>query len=161
MQARLQIELLPAIILLYCRDYIKAAMIALYWGSKFSLSVRHTRALWRNERKYCRYFDTIWKSSQFSFWRKQRFRGLPTLPPKICGQSDQCKQEHEMMMLIIMLVGLKIIIIIIIIIMQKFITRANAHSHASIIGGSEKYIQCAENIFHLCTLYSRWVNRLH
>ena len=35
------------------------------------LSVRHTRALWQNERKFCRHSYTIWKidSSSFATWR--------------------------------------------------------------------------------------------
>ena len=48
-----------------------ADMLAWYWESQFCrsvwLSVRHTRALWRNERTYCRYFDTTWKSNHSSF----------------------------------------------------------------------------------------------
>ena len=31
------------------------------------LSVCHTRALWRNERTYCQYFDIKWKGNQSSF----------------------------------------------------------------------------------------------
>jgi len=31
------------------------------------LSVRHTRALWRNDRTYCRYFDITWKGNHSIF----------------------------------------------------------------------------------------------
>jgi len=54
-------------------------MLARSWGSQFCPSVRlsdrlsvrlsvcHTRALWRNDRTYCRYFDITWKRNHSSF----------------------------------------------------------------------------------------------
>ena len=46
------------------------------------LSVRHTRALLRNERTYCRYFDTTWKGNHSSFLIPTEVGGRYALPPK-------------------------------------------------------------------------------
>ena len=39
------------------------------------LSVCQTRALWRNERTYCRYFDITRKGNHSSYWYQQRLVG--------------------------------------------------------------------------------------
>jgi len=47
------------------------------FGSRNSVrpSVRHTRALWQNERTYCRYIDTIWKGwADVLFYLKFAFK---------------------------------------------------------------------------------------
>jgi len=49
------------------------------------LSVRHTRALWRNESTYCRYFDTAWKSNHSSFLLLTEVGGRYPLPLEICA----------------------------------------------------------------------------
>jgi len=53
-------------------------------------SVCHTRALWRNERTHCRYFDTgtIWKNNHSSLLIPTFVGARPSLPLKICGQND-------------------------------------------------------------------------
>ena len=56
----------------------EAAMLARSWdrillfSQSIRLSVRHTRALWRNERPYCQYFDTTWRVITLVFWCQQR-----------------------------------------------------------------------------------------
>jgi len=45
-------------------------------------SVRHTRALWRNERTYCRYFDTTWKGNHSSVLIPTEGGGRCPLSPK-------------------------------------------------------------------------------
>ena len=49
-------------------------MLARSWGSYNyvcpSDCPSHTRALWRNERTYCRYFDTTWKGSHSRYQEK-------------------------------------------------------------------------------------------
>ena len=39
------------------------------------LSLHHTRALWRNERTYWRYFNIAWKVIILVFWHQQRLVG--------------------------------------------------------------------------------------
>jgi len=49
-------------------------------------SVCHTYALWRNERTYCRYFDTAWKDNHSSFPILTEVGGRCLLPPEIWTQ---------------------------------------------------------------------------
>jgi len=48
-------------------------------------SVRHARALWRNERRYCRYFDITWKDNHSGFMILAEVRGRWPLPLEICA----------------------------------------------------------------------------
>ena len=67
---------------------------AWYWGLKFYLSVppfvRQTSALWREERTYCRYFDTLY-TCVFIY----DFNNGWGTPPKISAQSDAPFQKYS------------------------------------------------------------------
>ena len=49
------------------------------------LSVRHTRALWRNERTYCQYFDITRKVVHSSFLTPRKVGGRWPLSPEMCA----------------------------------------------------------------------------
>jgi len=57
-------------------------------------SLHHVCALWQNERTYCRYFDTAWKDSVYSFLTPTDVGGRRPLPPKICAHSDPSPFEN-------------------------------------------------------------------
>jgi len=59
------------------------------------LCVRHTRALWRNERTYCRYFDITWKSNHSSFLTPTEVGGRCPISPEILAQNDSLPPPFE------------------------------------------------------------------
>jgi len=81
-------------------------MLSRSWDlNSVRLSVRlfvcqcHTRALWRNERKYCRYFDTTWKSNHSSFLTPTEVGGQCPLPPEICAYPAKSADLHQYMLI--------------------------------------------------------------
>jgi len=102
----------------YERKYVKVSVVFIARSSYACavlviviLSVRpsvwHTRALWRNQRTYCRYFDTTWKGNHSSLliptqvggnlrlkwpipFEKRRFRPISAYDVSTVRASEKC-----------------------------------------------------------------------
>jgi len=58
------------------------------------LSVRHTHALWQNQRTHCGYFDIVRKGNHSRFLTPTVVHGWRLFPSEICAQSDPPPSKH-------------------------------------------------------------------